>query len=591
MINERISKLRDLMKKENLSAFIIPSSDNHQSEYVGDHFKSREFMSGFTGSAGTLVVTLKEAGLWTDGRYHLQAEKELKNTEVKLFKMGNPDVISYTTWIKNSLTKGDTVGFNGLVFSVSQYKNLCKDLNSLGIEVKGVSDLIDVIWEGRPGIPCNKIFDHDIKYSGESRTGKLDRIRKVMEDKKVSKYVISSLDDIAWTTNLRGSDVRNNPVFLSYLVVELDKALLYVDKCKVSEELENILSKDGIIVKPYEEIFNYLKELDSKESFYLDGDKTNVAIFEAIGKDKDIIEDRNITTDFKAIKNEVEVENFIKCHIKDGRAMVRFIHWLKNNVGKEEITEISASDKLEKFRSEEEGFMGLSFDSISAYEDNAAMLHYKAKEESNAKLAPRGLYLIDSGGQYLDGTTDITRTISLGNITEEQKDDFTLVLKGHIDLSKAVFLKGVTGHSLDILARGPIWERGLDYRCGTGHGIGFFLNVHEGPQGIRKEQSPVVLQEGMVLTNEPGIYRDGKHGIRTENIHVVEKMEDNEYGTFLRFNTITYCPIDLDAINKDLLSKDEMDWLNNYHKEVYEILSPLLNEEEKSWLKEATISI
>ena len=591
VINERISKLRELMKKENLSAFIIPSSDNHQSEYVGDYFKSREFMSGFTGSAGTLVVTLKEAGLWTDGRYHLQASREINGTEVKLFKMGNPGVISYTTWIKESLEKGETVGFNGLVFSLSQYKNLCKDLNPLGIEVRAVSDLIDDIWEGRPTIPCDEIFDFDIKYSGESRVSKLERIRKVMEEKRVSKYVISSLDDIAWVTNLRGNDVRHNPVFLSYLVIGLEETALYVDKCKVSKELESILNKDGIAVKPYDEVFEDLKVLDSKESFYLDGEKTNVSIFDAINKESNIVEERNVTTDFKAIKNKVEIENFIKCHIKDGRAMVRFIYWLKNTIGKEEITEISASDKLEKFRSEEEDFKGISFDSISAYEDNAAMLHYKAKEESNAKLSPRGFYLIDSGGQYLDGTTDITRTISLGDITEEQREDFTLVLKGHIALAKAVFLRGATGHSLDILARGPIWEKGLDYRCGTGHGVGFFLNIHEGPQGIRKEQSSITLEEGMILTNEPGIYKDGKHGIRTENLHVIEKVEENDYGTFLRFNTITYCPIELDVINKDLLSQDEILWLNNYHKEVYDVLSPILEEEEKNWLKEATRSI
>ncbi len=589
-IREKIDILRKHMKENNLKAYIIPSSDAHQSEYVAEYWKSRQWTSGFTGSAGTLVITLDYAGLWTDGRYFIQAERQLEGSEIKLFKMAQPKVPTYTEWLCNSLSKGDTVGIDGRVFSISSFEDMEKQLNKKGIELKVVGDLIDTIWKDRPSIPKEKIFDHLVKYAGKSRKDKLDDIRKNMKINEAEYYVLSSLDDIAWLFNIRGNDVPNNPVVTSYALIALDYAYIFIDKDKVPESMVKELAIDSIEFKDYNSIDSILKDLKST-TIMLDPDKTNVWLYKSIDTSVKIVRELNLTTKLKAVKNEIEIHNLNKCQQKDGVAMVKFIKWLKDEVTNGKITEISATEKLESFRKEQEFFIEPSFDTIAAYKENAAMMHYKANENSNAELKPEGFFLVDSGGQYLDGTTDITRTIVLGKLTEKEKEDFTLVLKSHIGLAKAVFLEGATGSNIDILARRPLWERGIDYKCGTGHGVGFLLNVHEGPQRFSQVPNTIKLEPGMIITNEPGIYREGEHGIRTENTLLVKEKETTEFGTFMEFKTISFCPIDLEGIKASMLTLEEKQWLNEYHKEVYQKLSPYLNDEEKHWLKQQTREI
>ena len=590
-INNRIKALREIMKEKNLDAFIIPSSDNHLSEYVGDYFKCREWISGFTGSAGTAVVTLSEAHLWVDGRYYIQAEKQVKGSEYIVEKLGMPNVDNFPIWLCKNLKQGSKVGFNGKVISVSTFNDLQKNLSEKGIEIKVEDDLINELWKDRPSMPFGKLFIYDTKYTGKTAIEKINEVRGKLAQENVNCTVISSLDDIAWLLNLRGRDIPCNPVFLSYVLLSKDKCTLYIDNKKVDNEIINYLNNNGVNVKQYDDIEEDLRKLNSEDKILFDPNKTNVWLNEAISKKIVRKEHRDITTDLKAIKNPVELVNLEKCQIKDGIAMVNFIYWLKSNIKKIDIDEISASDKLETFRREMENNLGLSFDSISAYGANAAMMHYKATEENKAKLQPRGLYLIDSGGQYLEGTTDITRTIVLGDLTEEEKEDFTLVLKGNIGLTRAIFLQGTTGSNLDILARKPIWEKGLDYKCGTGHGVGFLLNVHEGPQRISPQPNNVALKVGMIVTNEPGIYKEGKHGIRIENDLVVINHIETEFGTFFKFDEMTYCPIDLGGVKVDMLTDEEKLWLNTYHKKVYDKLNPYLEEDELNWLKEATREI
>ncbi|SHE39702.1 aminopeptidase P family protein [Clostridium fallax] len=590
-INERISKLRDLMKEKGLDAFIIPSSDNHLSEYVGNYFKCREWISGFTGSAGTVVITDKEAHLWVDGRYHIQADKQTKGTEYIVEKWGVPGVDNFSCWISKNLKKDDIVGFNGKVISYKTFEELKEKFEAKGIKIKVQDDLIDKIWKDRPSMPCSKLFIHDVKYSGKAAKEKIQEVRERLKEEGLTDYLLASLDDIAWLLNLRGDDVPHNPVFLSYLLMSMDNCTLYIDKRKIDDTIINYLKENGVDVKDYDDIKNDLETLNKDGKITFDGAKTNVWLEESIPDGLKIKDRRNITTELKAIKNKVELENLENCQVKDGVAMVKFIYWLTSNIGKIPMDELLVSDKLEEIRRSMDKNLGISFDSISAYGANAAMMHYKATEENKTNLEPRSFYLIDSGGQYLDGTTDITRTIVLGDLTEEEKMDFTSVLKGNIDLSLAVFLYGTTGSNLDVLARKPIWERGLDYRCGTGHGVGFLLNVHEGPQSFSMIPNTVKLEEGMVITNEPGIYKEGRHGIRTENMLVVRKHNETEFGTFLEFEPITYCPIDLRGIKVNMLTDEEKNWLNEYHSIVYKKLSSHLDGQELDWLKEATRGI
>ena len=596
MVKQRIENIRDLMKEKNIYAYIVPSSDYHQSEYVGDYFKSREFMSGFTGSAGTLIISMDEAGLWTDGRYFIQAENELKDSGIKLFKMGEEGVPTIEEYLLEKLPKNSTLGFDGRVMSVKEGQSLANKLAFKGINIEYKYDLVNDIWEDRCSLPTEKAFLLGTEYSGESFSDKLSRIRAVMKEKKATTHILASLDDIAWLFNIRGRDVKSNPVVLSYAVISIDSVYLFIDKNKIDEDIRAELSKENVQIKGYEEVYEFIKNIDENEVVLIDTSKVNYAIYNNIPSNVQKIEERNPSILFKSIKNEIELKNIRNSHIKDGVAFTKFMYWLKNNIGKIEITEISATQKLEEFRREQDKFIEPSFSTIAAYKDHAAMMHYSATEESNYKLEPRDLFLVDSGGQYFDGTTDITRTIALGPIPENVRKDFTNVVRGMIRLSKAKFLYGCRGYNLDILARGPLWEEGIDYKCGTGHGIGFVLNVHEGPNGFRWKvrediDDTCILEEGMVTTNEPGVYVENSHGIRIENEIVVRKAEKNEYGQFMDFEVITFAPIDLDAIDESLMLKDEKVYLNNYHKQVYDKISPYLNEEEKQWLKTYTREI
>nr|WP_312216577.1 aminopeptidase P family protein [Clostridioides sp.] len=595
-VKDRVSKLRELMKEKNIDAYIIPSSDSHQSEYVGDYFKSREFISGFTGSAGTVIVTQEEAGLWTDGRYFIQAEAQLEGSTVKLFKMAQEGVPTTAEYLYDNIPKGGTLGFDGRVVSSKEGANLSEKLAEKDIKIEYEYDLIDMIWEDRPALSDSKAFLLDVKYTGESFSSKLARLREKMKQLSTTCHVITSLDDIAWLFNIRGGDVEFNPVVLSYAVVTLEKVYLFVDENKLNDEINSEFVKENVVIKPYNDIYEFVKGIESSEVVLIDGTKINYAVYNNIPEDVRKVDQHNPTLFFKAVKNEVELKNIRNSHLKDGVAFTKFMYWLKNNVGKIEITEISASQKLEDLRREQEGFFEPSFSTIAGYKEHAAMMHYSATPETDYKLEAEGMFLIDSGGQYYDGTTDITRTMVLGPISDEYKLHFTSVARGMISLSRAKFLHGCIGYNLDVLSRGIMWQMGIDYQCGTGHGIGFVLNVHEAPNGFRWKVSPdrfetAVLEEGMVTTNEPGIYIEGSHGIRIENEIVTRKAEKNMYGQFMDFEVVTFAPIDLDGIVPELMTHEEREYLNWYHGQVYEKISPHLTDEEREWLKKYTRAI
>jgi len=587
-VNERISSLRKLMAERGIDAYIVPTYDPHQSEYVGEHWKTRVWMSGFTGSAGTFVVTKDVAALWTDGRYFIQAGNQLKGSEVKLFKMGIPGVPSYMEWLKENLANGATLGFDGKVFPQSDVKQMEEKLSFKEIKYIYKYDLVGEIWADRPELPKDKVFVLDVKYAGKTPAEKLEEVRKEMKKLDSDYYLLGSLDDIAWIYNIRGNDVACNPVVTSYALISLDSAWLFVDKRKVTKEVENYLNSNGIEVQGYDDVRKYVEGIKKGSRVFVDPSRVNKWLYDGIPSECKIVEGMNITTMLKAVKNDVEIKNLKNAYIKDGVALVKFLYWLDENLGKVKMSEMSVSDKLEEYRKEQENYVEPSFDTIAAYKDHAPMMHYEATKESDYELSREGMLLIDSGGQYLDGTTDITRTIVLGPITEEEKRDFTLTLKGHINLAKARFLYGATGSNLDVLARFPLWQEGIDYKCGTGHGVGFFLNVHEGPHRMSLAPNNVKLEKGMVITNEPGVYKEGKHGIRLENDLVVAKDISTDSGQFMKFEVISFCPLDLDGIDVKLLTEDEREWLNNYHEEVYSKLSPYLDDSEKEWLRKET---
>nr|WP_226883171.1 aminopeptidase P family protein [Paraclostridium bifermentans] len=593
MISGRLESLRKYMGEYKIDAYIIPSSDNHQSEYVGDYFKSRAYISGFTGSAGTLVVTMDEAGLWTDGRYFIQAENQLKNTGIKLFKMGEEGVPTTQKFICEKLSKGSTLGFDGRLISANEGKSLEEKLKEKNVSIKYEYDLVDKVWNDRPSLSNEKAFLLKVNYAGETFSSKLERLRDVMKEKNVTSHIITTLDDIAWLFNIRGRDVKYTPVVLSYAIITLDEVYLFIDENKLNEEIINELKTENVIIKKYDDIYEFVKTMDKTETVLLDDGKVSYSIYNNLPNEVQKIKEPNPTMNFKAVKNNIELDNVRNSHLKDGIAFTKFMYWLKNNVGKIEISEISASEKLEELRRAQEGFIEPSFATIAGYREHAAMMHYSATPESDYKLEASDLFLIDSGGQYFDGTTDITRTIALGEVNSELKTHFTAVLRGMINLSMAKFLYGAKGYNLDILARRPMWNVGLDYKCGTGHGVGFLGTIHEAPNGFRWKIAPnrletATLEEGMVTTNEPGIYIEGSHGIRIENELITKKAEKNEYGQFMEFEVVTFAPIDLDAINVDDLNKEERDYLNNYHRLVYEKISPYLTEEENVWLKKYT---
>lgn len=589
-INKRIDNLRALFEKEGIQAFIIPSTDPHLSEYVAPHWKSREWISGFTGSAGTVVVTSEKAGLWTDSRYFLQAAQQLEGTKIELYKEMLPETPSIEDFLSTNLQKGDVVGIDGKMFAAAEVKLLQEELAKSGISVRSIPDPMDSLWTDRPAMPEAPAFIYETKYAGRSFTEKIELIRKEMKKTGAKALLLSALDEIAWTLNLRGNDVHCNPVVVSYLLIDEQGVQYFIQPQKVTNELSNYLKENGISIHSYEDIEHFLINIEA-ESILVNPAKTNYAIYSAICPDCQIIQGTSPVTLLKAIRNEQEIEGIHAAMQRDGVALAKFLKWLEETVPAGQETEISVDRKLHAFRAAQPLYMGESFDTIAGYKEHGAIVHYEATPETDAPLRPEGFLLLDSGAQYLDGTTDITRTIALGNLTEEEKTDYTLILKGHIALAMAVFPEGTRGAQLDVLARMPIWKYRMNFLHGTGHGVGHFLNVHEGPQSIRMNENPVMLQPGMVTSNEPGVYKAGSHGIRTENLVLTVPAGEGMFGKYLKFETITLCPICKKGIIKELMTKEEIDWLNDYHRMVYEKLSPDLNNEEKEWLKDACSNV
>lgn len=596
MIQERLKALREEMAQRSIDIYIVPTSDFHESEYVGDHFKARKFITGFTGSAGTAVITATEAGLWTDGRYFVQAAKQLEGSTVTLYRMGEEGVPKVDEFVEEKLPEGGCLGFDGRVVNGSWGKKLLgiaeKKHGTLHVD----EDLIDLIWKDRPALSRKPLFLLEEKYSGKSTAEKLKELRGAMEAEGANVHILMSLYDIAWLLNIRGGDIDYVPVVLSYLVVTEKECIWFLQEEIVDEKTAAYLKENQIATRPYDDIYSYVKELPSDVCVLMNGSTVNYRITASLKPEITVVDKPNPTELMKAVKNPVEVDNTRKAHIKDGVAFTRFMYWLKTNIGKIPMTEISASDYLEQCRRAQENFIDLSFDTICAYGPNAAMMHYAATPESDAKLKPEGFLLVDSGGHYFEGTTDITRTMALGPITDEMRLHFTAVCRSNLALANAKFLYGCTGLNLDILARGPLWDMGIDYKCGTGHGVGYILNVHEGPNGFRWRVVPErhdngTLEEGMITTDEPGVYLEGKYGIRTENELVCHKAEKNEYGQFMCFENITYAPIDLDAIDPNELTGREKKMLNDYHALVYKTISPYMTEEENEWLKKYTRAI
>lgn len=596
MIEERIEALRAKMRQRKIDMYLVPTSDFHESEYVGSYFKARKYLTGFTGSAGTAVVTETEVGLWTDGRYFIQAEKQLEGTPVVLYRMGEEGVPTVKEYVKKNLPQGGCLGFDGRVINAragEDYEKIASDKQgTLAVE----EDLVGLIWKERPQLPKNPVFVLEQAYAGETTADKLNRVREKMREKEADVHILTSLYDIAWLFNIRGGDIEHVPVVLSFAVITMEESYWFIHGEVLDEKLRNYCEENHIFIKEYEEIYDYVKGISAGHAVLLEQNVVNYRIFRSLNADVKIVRDVNPTEPMKAVKNETELSNIRKAHVKDGVAFTKFMYWLKTNIGKMKMTEISAADYLEKCRREQELFVDLSFDTISAYGANAAMMHYTATPDSDAELKPEGFLLVDSGGHYLEGSTDITRTMALGALTEEEKFHFTTVCRSNLNLAAAKFLYGCRGLNLDILARGPLWNLGLDYKCGTGHGIGYLLNVHEGPNGFRWKIVPerddsCVLEEGMVTTDEPGLYLEGKYGIRTENELICKKAEKNEYGQFMEFETVTYAPIDLDAILPEEMTASERKLLNDYHKMVYEKISPFLTEEERAWLEVYTRAI
>lgn len=590
-IDGRLKMLRSLMKEKDIQAYIVNTSDPHNSEYIAEKYKVREWISGFTGSAGTVVITEKEALLWTDGRYFIQAENEIKDSEFQLYKMATPGYPTYTQWLRENLSQGDTIGFDGEIMSQKEFESLEEGMGSKEINYLYDSDLVGDIWEDRPKKPSTKAFIHELKYTGKSTKEKLNLVRDMMEKDEMDYYLVASLDDIAWLYNIRGRDVKNNPVNISYTLISKNSANLYIDKNKIDTNVKEFLERNGVSIFKYENIIEGIKNINHESSLYLDKERTNRWLYGNIHSSINIKNGINYTTTLKGRKNETEIKNQKNAYIKDGVALVKFLYWIEDNIGKEKITEISAAKKLKSLREKGEDYVEDSFDTISAYGENAAMMHYSATKKTDTVLNKKGLYLVDSGAQYYDGTTDITRTVALGELTEEEIKDFTLVLKGVIKLSNTKFLYGSTGHSLDVLARYHLWQEGIDYKSGTGHGIGFMLNVHEGPHRIATVVNDVILEEGMITSIEPGVYRTKKHGIRIENIVVVQKHIKTDSGQFMKFETLSFVPIDKAAIDKNMLSEEEIQWINSYHRDVYNKLQDFLSNDEREWLERETLPI
>lgn len=587
-INQRLESLREVMRREHLSAFIFPSTDAHQSEYVADHWQGRTWISGFNGSAGTAVVTMKSAALWTDSRYFLAAEEQLKGTEFQLMKLKIEGTPTISEWLAQELQgENAEVGLDGMVNSYHETMGLIADLRkSGGITVRTNFDPLGLIWTDRPAIPANPVEIQPMEFAGESVASKISRIRTALRQRHADGMLISALDDIAWTLNLRGTDVHCVPVFVSYLLISSQQVSLYVDSAKINDEVKAYLTENGISLYPYNKVAEGLERY-SEYNILLDGDETSYFLWKTV-KCQEIIAGNSPVPAMKAQKNDREIAGFRQAMLRDGVAMVKFLRWLKPAVEAGGQTEISIDCKLTSLRAEQHLFRDISFDTIAGYQAHGAIVHYEATPETDVALKPEGLILIDSGAQYQDGTTDITRTIALGPVTEEMKHVYTLVLKGHIQLELAKFPDGASGTQLDALARECMWREGYNYLHGTGHGVGSYLSVHEGPHQIRMEWKPTPLRAGMTVTDEPGLYLSGKFGVRIENTLLIKDYQTTEFGKFLQMESLTLCPIDLTPVDFSMLQPEEIEWLDTYHRDVFEKLSPYLEGEDLEWLREAT---
>ena len=594
-IKQKLNALRILMKEKKIDAYLVPTDDFHGSEYVGDYFKCRKYITGFTGSAGTAIITQDMAGLWTDGRYFIQAADQLRDTTIELFKSGEPGVPTVHQFLNDKLQEGMCLGFDGRTVSAREAEELQELLQEKHITFSVNDDMIGEIWEDRPVLSCEPVMELDIRWTGKSRADKIAEIREQMKAKEADTFILTSLDDIAWLLNIRGNDIHCCPVVLSYLVMMENELRLYANAAAFSEEIRSNLEADGVKIYPYDDVYSYVQSISSDKKVLLSRANVNSRLVSNIPSEVTILDEPNLTLLPKAVKNETEMENERIAHIKDGVAVTKFIHWLKKNVTRTNITELSTAEKLYQFRSEQEHFLGESFDPIIAYGTHAAIVHYSATEATDIPLEARGMVLADTGGHYLEGTTDITRTIVLGPVTAKEKKFFTAVLRGNLNLAAAKFKYGCTGLNLDYLARGPLWELGEDYNHGTGHGVGYLLNVHEGPNSFRWKNLPgnpaPVLEEGMITSDEPGYYLENEFGIRHENLVLCKKAEKTSFGQFMCFEPLTMVPFDLEGINPEEMTERERKLLNDYHQKVYTTISPYLDEEEKEWLKQATREI
>ena len=594
-IKQKLNALRILMKEKKIDAYLVATDDFHGSEYVGDYFKCRKYITGFTGSAGTAIITQDMAGLWTDGRYFIQAADQLRDTTIELFKSGEPGVPTVHQFLNNKLEEGMCLGFDGRTVSAREAEELQELLQEKHITFSVNDDLIGEIWEDRPALSCEPVMELDIRWTGKSRADKIAEIREQMKAKEADTFILTSLDDIAWLLNIRGNDIHCCPVVLSYLVMMENELRLYANAAAFSEEIRSNLEADGVKIYPYDDVYSYVQSISSDKKVLLSRANVNSRLVSNIPSEVTILDEPNLTLLPKAVKNKTEMENERIAHIKDGIAVTKFIHWLKKNVTRTTITELSTAEKLYQFRSEQEHFLGESFDPIIAYGTHAAIVHYSATEATDIPLEARGMVLADTGGHYLEGTTDITRTIVLGPVTAKEKKFFTAVLRGNLNLAAAKFKYGCTGLNLDYLARGPLWELGEDYNHGTGHGVGYLLNVHEGPNSFRWKNLPgnpaPVLEEGMITSDEPGYYLENEFGIRHENLVLCKKAEKTSFGQFMCFEPLTMVPFDLEGINPEEMTERERKLLNDYHQKVYTTISPYLDEEEKEWLKQATREI
>lgn len=575
------------MSGHGVDAYIIPTSDPHQSEYPPARWKSREWISGFTGSAGVVVVTADKAGLWTDSRYFLAAERALSGTSIELHRLEEPGVLDYPQWLSSELTRDQVVGFDGMCISLSAARKLEAELRTHGVVVRAVGDLIDEIWADRPGLPCEPVYSYDSRYSGASRGERLSVIRGRMRSTGATHHLISTLADVAWLLSLRGSDVDYNPVFVAHLILDGDRARLFVADGQIDAELVTELESDSVVVEPYERALEAVAEIPEGSSVLLSPGQVSVAFTDALRPGVSVIQQLNLTTVAKARKNAVEIDHLRNAMVRDGVAMVRFLHWLLESIGDTAVTELTAEKKLAEYRASGEHYVSESFRAISAYRGHGASPHYAATTESDTPLQAAGLYLIDSGAHYLDGTTDITRTVSLGNPTDQERIDFTLVLKGHIGLATLHFPVGTTGEAIDVVAREHLWREDENYGHGTGHGVGFFLNVHEEPQRISRHITGIALEPGMLISNEPGLYRNERYGIRIENLVLVREGVRTEFGEFYRFETVTLCPIDRSLIDISLLTPAEKEWIDTYHRRVRDRLLGSLTQHECDWLEKA----